>query len=479
MSLKKQALSGTFWTILQTFGSQGISFVVSVILARLLMPFEFGLIAMLGIFMGLGNALINGGLTQSLIRTQNADDEDYSTVFYFNLAGSFVVFGIIVTAAPYIAEFYKQELLTSIIRVYSLTFVINAFSTVQNTILTKEMDFKTQLLVSIPSLIIGSVIGISMALMGYGVWSLVWSAVFQSLANTIQLWYRSKWFPLWTFSKIKFKYHFHYGVKLMLSSILDIFFTNIYTIVIGKFFAPNLVGYYNRANSLQMLPVSNIGSIVTKVTYPLFASIQDDDSRLRSVYQRIMEMVIFLVAPTLVLMSVLAEPLFRFLFTEKWLPAVPYFQIICICGILYPIHSYNLQILYVKGRTDLFFKLEMIKKVLLVIVLVISFKYGIYGLLYGNVIHSVLCFFINTHYSGKFINYTAWQQIKGLIPILFVSGGIGGLVYFFDIYWMKDFLGDFWRLLWGSVVGLVLYLLVSFIFKISSLIELKNIIKKQ
>jgi teichuronic acid exporter len=479
MSLKEKALSGTFWTFLQMFSSQGIGFVVSVILARLLFPAEFGLIAMLGVFIGLGNALINSGLTQSLIRTQDADEEDFSTVFFFNLIGSILIYGIVFFAAPLIAAFYNQELLTSIIRVYSVTFIINAFSAIQTTRLNKKMDFKTQMKVSIPSLVIGSAVGVTMAFKGYGVWSLVWSAVIQTLAATVQLWYWSKWKPRWVFNWTKFNYHFHYGVKLMLSGILDIIFINAYTILIGKFFAPALVGFYNRANSLQMLPVGNVSSIITKVSFPLFSNIQNDDLRLKSVYQRIMQMVIFLVAPTLILMAVLAEPLFRFLFTERWLPAVPYFQILCFNGILFPIHSYNLQILNVKGRSDLFLKLEIMKKILGFIVLIISFQFGIYGLLYGSVISSVLCFFINTHYSGKFLNYSAWEQTKDLLPSIILSLIVGGVVYYIDNLSLSISLNDFIRLLIGSLIGIILFLTSAFLFQMSSFLELKKIILRK
>lgn len=477
MSLKKQALSGVFWSSIQLFGTQGIGFVVSIILARLLLPAEFGLIAMITIFIGLGNVLINGGLSYSLIRTENPDEEDFSTVFYFNLIGSIFIYAFIFLVAPQIAAFFNQELLTLIVRVYSITFIINSFSTIQTTRLTKIMDFKTQMIVSIPSLIISSVIGITMAYNGYGVWSLVWSSIVQSLAATIQLWYWSKWKPLWIFNFEKFKYHFHYGIKLMFSGILDIIFVNAYTIIIGKFFAPSQVGFYNRADSLQMFPVNSLSTLITRVSFPLFSSIQNDNLRLKSVYKRIMKMIIFMVVPILVFMAILAEPLFRFLFTEKWLPAVPYFQILCFNGILYPIHSYNLQILNVKGRSDLFLKLEVIKKILVVVVILISFNFGIYGLLYGSVFTSIVSFFINTHYSGKFLNYSAWEQTKDLLPIIMIGFTSGVIIYFFDQILVNYLFLDIGRLFFGVIVGLLLYGIVSYFFKISSLNELIIIIK--
>lgn len=479
MSLKKQALSGVFWSSLQLFGTQGIGLVVSIILARLLLPAEFGLIAMLGIFMGLAATLINSGLTTSLIRTENIDEEDYATVFYFNLMMSVFLYVLIVLAAPFIADFYKQPVLTAVVRVYSVIFIINALSAIQITRLNKLLDFKTQMKVSIPSLLIGCFVGVSMAYMGFGVWSLVWSNIIQATASVVQLAYYSHWKPLWVFNIQKFKYHFHYGMKLMFSGILDILFTNAYTIIIGKFFAPAQVGFYNRAENLQMFPVTIVNSIIGKVTFPLFATIQNDDTRLKDVYKRIMQMVLFVVTPTLILMAVVAEPLFRLVFTEKWLPAVPYFQILCFNGILYPIHSYNLQILNVKGRSDLFLKLEIVKKALVLLIILISFQYGIYGLLYGSVIGSVLCFFINTHYSGKFINYPAIEQIKDLLPIILVSLTTGAIVMFADKFLANADFVDFFRIVVGSVFGILLYLATAYVLKISSLSELITIVKKQ
>lgn len=436
------------------------------------MPAEFGLIAMLAIFISLSNALINSGLTQSLIRTENVNDEDFSTVFYFNLLGSFVVYGLIFLAAPFIAQFYKQPILTAVTRVYCLSFIINAFSTVQVTRLTKLLDFKTQMQVSIPSMIIGGIVGVVMALLGYGVWSIVWSGLAQSLAATVQLWFATQWKPLLVFNLNKFKYHFNYGVKLLFSGILDVLFTNAYTIIIGRFFAPAQVGYYNRADSLQMLPVHNIGSIVTKVSFPLFSSIQNDDIRLKSVYKRIMQLVVFLVSPILLLMAALAEPLFRFLFGETWLPAVPYFQIICFNGILYPIHAYNLQILNVKGRSDLFLKLEVLKKAIVIVVIALSFQFGIYGLLYGSVITSIFSFIINTHYSGKFLKYTALEQTKDLAPAIGLSIAVGMAVYAFDSALASIFYYDIIRLLCGGFLGGVLYFFIGYVTKMESIGEL-------
>lgn len=479
MSLKKQALSGFLWSALQIIGTQGLGLVFSLILARLLLPEEFGLIAMLGIFMGIGNTLISSGLTQSLIRTENLDEEDYATVFYFNLVGSILVYVIIFFAAPLIALFYNQPVLSLVVRLYSITFIINAFAAVQTTRLTKSLDFKTQMKVSIPSLILGSTVGVAMAYSGYGVWSLVWSAIVQALASTIQLWYWAKWKPIWAFNMQKFKYHFNYGVKLMFSGLLEIVFINAYVIVIGKYFAPAQVGYYSRANTLSMLPVGLINTVVTRVTFPLFSSIQNEEERLRNMYIKIMQMVIFLIAPILVVVAVLAEPLLRFLITDKWLPAVPYLQILCITAIMYPIHGYNLQILIVKGRSDLFLRLEILKKIMITLVIIASLQFGIYGLLWGGLILSFLGFWVNTHYSGKYLQYSAWQQTKDLLPMILLSAVAAALVFVVDFYLKSAGIPDLVRLIIGSSLGIASYIALTFIFKVPALQELRLIIKQK
>lgn len=456
MSLKNKALASTLWTALQQFGSQGIRFIVSIILARLLLPEEFGVIAMLSIFMGLGNALMNSGMTSSLVRAPEVDEEDYTTVFYFNLVVSVLVYLIMVMMAPYIAVFFKTPVLAQVIKVYCIGFVVNAFNMVQLARMTREMDFKTQFVVELPSILIGGIAGVAMAYYGLGVWSLVYSILLQNSLKSLQIWFWSSWRPKLAFSQEKFKLHFNYGYKLLFSGIIDTLYNNVYTIVIAKFFPLKEVGYYQRADSLKQLPVSNIGGILNRVTFPLFASIQEDKSRLKSVYRQIMRLVIYAVTPILCIAAGLGEPLFRFLLTDKWLPAVPYFQILCLSGILYPLHAYNLNILTVKGRTDLFLRLEVIKKAMAIIILVVSFRWGIYGLLYGSVLASVLSFFVNTYYSGSFIGYGLVEQLKSISPII-VLGMLTGIgVYFLDVSFFAP-LSLFLRLVLGTLIGLAVF----------------------
>jgi O-antigen/teichoic acid export membrane protein len=479
MSLKKQALSGVFWTGIEQVGTQLINFIVSVILARLLLPEDFGLIGMIAIFMGIGGVLVNSGLTSSLIRSSNLTQEDYSTVFVFNMLGSFVVYIIIYFSAPYIAVFYNQEILIGLIRWYSLSIIIQAFSTVQQTRLTKKLDFKTQTFVFLPALFLGGIIGVLLALKEYGVWSLVVMSLVQTTVKTILLWYRSKWTPDLKFSDKAFKKHFNFGYKLTLSGLLEIVFSNIYNIIIGKFYSVAQVGYYQRANSLQLLPATSVSSVISKVSYPLFSQIKDDNIRFKRVFRKILKLMIFIIAPILLVLAVLAEPLFRFLFTEKWLPAVPYFQILVVTGILYPLHAYNLNIINVKGRSDLFLRLEIIKKVLFISVIMVAFKFGLYGLLYSSVLFSIIAFFINTYYSGRFINYSTLEQIKDIYPIILLSLLTGFIVYILDRFILFDICCDFARLALGAILAVIVYVFTAYFFKFESLTEINILIKNK
>lgn len=478
MSLRKQATSGLVWTFAQQFGNQIIGFGVSLVLARILLPEEFGLIGMISIFIGIGNTLLNSGLTQSLIRSKELDQEDYSTVFYFNLVASIFMYGLVFILSPYIADFYERDILEGIVKLYSLTFIISAFSAVQLSRLTKNMDFKTQTLIAIPSTIVGGIVGIVMAYKGYGVWSLVWSHLVTASGSSIQLWIYSKWTPGFIFNIAKFKDHFGFGYKLTLSGLLDTIFKNIYLIVIGKYFSAAQVGFYTRAETMKQLPVTNLSNALNKVTYPMFAEIQDDNVRLKRVYKQLMQMVVFVIAPTLIFLAVLAEPTFRFLFTEKWLPAVPYFQILCATGILYPIHAYNLNVLKVKGRSDLFLRLAIFKKIAIVIIIAMVLPFGIYALLYGRVFLSIFNFFINSYYSGRFIKYTSTQQIKDILPILFIAIISGTCVYGVDIVLKSYNQFDIIRISAGALLGIISYAGISYFIKLEVYFHIMKLIKR-
>lgn len=475
-SLKAQAVSGLLWSYSQQFGMQAIQFGVSIILARLISPEEFGLLGMIAIFISLGSILFDGGLTSSLIRTQNVSNLDYSTVFIFNVVASFLIYGVVFISAPFISVFFEQPILKLILRVYSLTFIISSFASVQNTKLTKELKFKILAFSALPGIILGSLIGIFLAYKEFGVWALVYSFLVQSVTTTICLWWISKWKPSLQFSRVKFKEHFFFGSKFTVSGILDVSFTNIHQFLIGKIYAPAQVGFYTRANSLMMLPDGNISTALNKMVFPLFSNLQADLQRLRGLYKRIRLAVIFVVSPIIVLMGILVKPLIFFLFGERWLPVVSIFQIIAFTGILYPLHLYNLLILQIRGKSGLLLKLEIAKKILVVIVIGVTITAGFNALLWGLVIFSSLPIIINTHYAGRELNYSGLEQLKGLFPILLLSAVMGLIVLILQHFIT---LNNFLSLLICSGLGITIYLSINKLFNFQSMIEFINIIKRK
>lgn len=480
MNIKQQTIHGTLWALSQQFGAQLINFIVQLVLARVLLPAEFGLIAMLTVFIGIGNSLMDSGLTSSLIRTTDANQKDYSTIFFVNLLGSVCVYLILFFSAPLIASFYKQEILTTIIRVYTLSFVIQAFIGVQNARLVKEMKFKTQMAMQIPSVIIGGCAGIVLAYLKYGVWSLVWMNLIQSFLFAIQHWIRSGWYPDFIIDKERLKHHFQFGYKLTISGILNVIFNNAYNLVIGKYFSAIQLGFYNRADAIRSFPVYNISAALNKITYPVFAKMQADNNALKSVYKRITLQVIFWITPLMILLIITAEPLFRFLLTEKWLPSVPYFQLLCIVSILYPLQVYNLNILNVKGRSDLFLRLEIIKKVIIAVGILCSLPFGIYGLLYFQIIFSFIAFYINAYFTGRMINYPIKEQLLDILPSILLAIVVGGVSWLFDYFQSKIFNAvDIFRVISSGLCYFILYVGTSFLLRMPAIIDFRNLILKK
>jgi len=435
------------------------------------------LIAMLMVFVSIGQSLMDGGMTSSLIRMKDPKQVDFSTVFVTNFGMSIIIYALVFTAAPFIADFYGQELLKNILRVFALTFVIRSLVAVHVAKLTKEMNFKTQMKLQIPSTIIGAIVGVVMAYAGYGVWSLVWLNLVQTIVFTVQNWIFIKWRPSLVFNKRRFKYHFNFGYKLTLSSLLDTIYNDAYRIVIGKFFSPAQVGYFNQAESMRLFPVQQLGTVMGKVTYPLFSNIEGDD-KLRSAYKTTMRLVLFVVIPVMLVLILVAKEGFLFLFGEKWLPAVPYFQILAIASIIRPISSYNLNILKVKGRSDLFLKVEVIKKIIGVIAIAIGLPFGVMGLVISLTGVSFLFTIINMLYCGNLIAYPLWTQIRDISKLFIIGILTFAISYLTYIYLLKDLETN---LLIIGAVGLVfamLYLLLIYFFERGLISQLKIIIKK-
>lgn len=443
MSLKRQAISGVKWNFIQQLSVQIINFAVQVILARLLMPEMFGLIAMIIVFISIGQSLMDSGMTSSLIRTKAPSQIDYSTVFITNMIMSLLVYALIFFLAPYISTFYNQAILTDLVRLFALTFIVNAFVAVHIAKLTKEMNFKLQMQLQIPSTIISGIIGVVLAYMGYGVWSLVWLNVVRSILFAVQTWLFIDWKPSLIFNKEVFKHHFVFGYKLTLSGLINTIYNDSYRIVIGKAFSPTTVGYFNHAETMRLFPVNQISSVLGKVTYPLFSNISNDED-LKKAYAMTMKLILLITTPVMLSLILVAEEGFRFVFGEKWLQSVWYFQVLALASIVRPISTYNLNILMVKGRSDLFLKLEVIKKVIGILFLIIGFRFGIEGLVISLTTYSFISCFINMYISGKFISFSILQQISDT-KHFYITGGLMFMIMFiiknyFDTYIYNDFL---------------------------------------
>ena len=477
MDLKNKTISSAIWSFVQQFGVQSISFVVQIILARLLLPEDFGLIAMIQIFISIGKTLMDAGMTSSLIRDSNVGDKDYSTVFFINLFTSIFIYLVLFLLAPSISNFFEQPLLTLIIRVYTITFILQSIVAVQVTKLTKELNFKLQMHIQIPSTLIGGISGIIMANLGFGVWSIVWMNIISKTVFMLSVWFKTEWRPKFILDNSILKHHFNFGYKLTLSGLITNVYLNSYKIIVGKFFSLSQLGFYNQADMLRMFPVANLTATLQKVTYPMFSLIQNDDNRLKKVFRDITSLVFFIICPIMLYLAIIAEPLFRLVLGENWLPAVPFFQILAISSFVYPLSIYNLNIILVKGRTDLHLKMELIKKISSIFFLFLIYPFGIWGVIYAQSISMFIHFSVNAYYCGKLLNFPIYRQISDLIPTFFINSFIALLLYSFNLFSTYHF-GDFLLIMINLIFYFSLYYLISKLLSLKDLNELESLIKK-
>ena len=468
-TLKQKTTKGLFWSSVERFSNQGVQFVFSIILARLLSPSDYGIIAMVTIFFAVAQSFVDSGFSNALIRKTDRVEEDLSTCFYFNIGVGIIAYIVLFLIAPLVASFYNQPILSPIIRITGLGVVLNSLCVVQQALFTIKIDFKSQAKVTLSATIISGVVGVVLAYQGYGVWALVWKGVVLSLVRMGLLWLMSKWRPTTGFSKSSFNYLFGYGSKLLASGLLDTIYNNIYPIVIGKFYTPVQLGNYSRALSFAQLPSSNITSILQRVTFPVLSTIQDDIPRLQANYRRLLKLSAFIVFPLMTGLAAVAFPMIRIILTPKWEGCSLYLQIICFALMLYPIHAINLNLLQVKGRSDLFLRLEVIKKIVGVCIMCITIPLGITAMCIGMVASSLIALFINTFYTGKLIDIGYLKQMRDLLPIFINSLLMGGVVFIT----IQFIMNDFFKLMVGGIIGGLYYLLSSYIFTRDEAAELK------
>ena len=429
-SLKSKTLKGVAWSGIDNVAQYTVSFVVSIILARLLSPDDYGLLGIIAIFTAISTALVNGGFTNALIRKKECTESDYSTAFLVNMFMSILLYIIIFICSPLIAIFFERDELVLLTQISSIGIIIGALSLVQQTRLTKKIDFKTQTKITLIVSIMSGLVGIGMAFLGFGVWSLVIQGLLAQLLRTALLWHFTRWMPSMKLSIDSFKELFGFGWKIMVSGLLDTVWKEMNQVVVGKFYNSASLGQYTRANQFSQLFSSNLTGVIQRVTFPVLSDIQDDKVRMVSAYRHIIKTTMFFSSISMFSLGAVAEPLLYCLIGPKWHDAATYLPLICLAGSLYPLHSINLNMLQVQGRSDLFLGLEITKKIIAIGPLMIGAFCGIIPMLWTCVLVGILSFFLNSYYSGKLLDYSSWRQIMDVLPSYGVASAAALIMYF-------------------------------------------------
>ncbi|MBH0057941.1 lipopolysaccharide biosynthesis protein [Pseudoalteromonas sp. SWXJZ94C] len=433
----KSTTSGLKWSAIERLVTQAIQLIVMLYLARLLGPQAFGLVGMLAVFIALSQVFVDSGFSSALIRNTERTETDYSTAFYFNIGIGVICYGALFILAPYIALFFEQPQLESLLRVLGVVVIVNSFSIIQRTKLTINMDFKTQAKASLLSVFISCGFAIWLAELNYGVWALVGQTVMQAVCNALLLNFFCKWLPTTGFSKKSFSYLFGFGSKLLVAGLLDTFFKNIYQVVIGKQFSSGQVGLFTQANQLASVPAMTLTTVIQRVTYPMLSNIQKDIDKFEQAYLLTLRLAAAIVFPLMAGLGIIATPLITLVLGEEWLPAAELLTILAFAFMLYPVHAINLNLLNVKGRSDIFLKLEIIKKSLIVCMLLITIPLGIKAMCIGLVVQGYIAFFINSFYTGKFSRLKIARQVKVLAPIWLGAMSCSAVTYYLVTFFIS------------------------------------------
>ena len=473
MTLKQKTVSGLLWSFIDNFTNLGAQFVVGIILARILSPREFGLIGMLTIFIAISQSFIDSGFSNALIRKKDCTQTDYSTIFFFNLGVSILCYILLFIFSGAISSFFVEPQLKSLVQVLGLGLILNSFGIIQRTILTKTINFKLQTKVSFIASLVSGVIAITMALKGFGVWSLVALTLSRYALTSTFLWVYTKWKPTFIFCKKSFKELFGFGSKLLLSGLIDTAYRNIYYLVIGKYFSAVDLGFYTRADQFQSLPSSNLQGIIGRVSYPMLSSIQDDIPRLREAYIKIIRSTMLITFILMLGMAAVSRPMILTLIGDKWKPSIIYLQMLCFVGMFYPLHALNLNMLQVLGRSDLFLKLEIIKKILAIPIILIAVFVGIKAMIMGMMILTLIAYYLNSYWSGKMIGYSFIQQVKDIMPSFALAICINAVVFSLNFWGV----GSPLILLIAQIsAGTLLTILICEGIKFKDYIYIKNIV---
>ena len=472
-SLKQQAISGVLWSALQKFGTMGVALISNFVLARLLSPDDYGCIGILAIFIIVANTFVVGGFAGALVQKKEPTDEDYSTVFFWNVVVAILLYVGLYFSAKYIAGFYKISLLQPVLQVQGAVLVINALSVVQLNKLRKELNFKSMSVVQLVATVVSVIVAVAMACYGYGVWSLVAQQLAASFVTTALLWYVSPWRPVLCFSLKSFKALFAYGAFLLFSDLLNSICENIQGLIIGRRYSVADMGFYSQARKMEEVPTITISHVVATVTFPVFAKLQNDKERLYWAVRRSLRLMNFVNFPLMILLMVVAEPLFIILFSEKWIDSVPYFRILCVAGLVNCLQSVNYQVTAAVGRSKALFKWNIVKRVVGLLLLFAGMYRGVEGVLWAVVAGFYFTFFVNALVASASTGYSLWEQVKDFLPFLFLSL-VAAL--FASLLLLVCSSSHMLQLLLPSVVYAVVYLFVAKIIKLPELYEIMKIV---
>lgn len=473
-NLRQKTLSGLFWSLFAGVGNQVVAFLPTILLARLLTLAEFGLIGMLAVFIAIAGTFLDSGFSVALIQKKDATYVDECSMFYFNLLVGALLTLALFLAAPLIAAFYNQPILTGLTRVLALCILIKAFDLIQTTRLTRNLDFKTQFKATLLGTGVAGVIGVVAAYLGAGVWSLAIQAVANDIFSTMALWVLCDWRPALIFSSKSLREMFGFGSRMLSASLIATFFDNLYQTFIGKVFSAADLGLYTRANSMQRLVITTTSNTVGQVMFPSLASVQDDPARLKRGYRKSIMLTTFIHFPLMVGLCVVARPLITLLFSAQWEGSVIFFQLMCLSGLLYPLQVINLDILKVKGRSDLFLNLQVIRRILIIANIVIAYRWGISAILLGQIGLSCIAYLLNSFYSEKLIAYPMKTQVLDVLPALLFSGLMGGGMLLAGLALGST--SDILRLSVQTGVGVSIYLALNWLRKSESLFEIAGIV---
>ncbi|MDV5390973.1 lipopolysaccharide biosynthesis protein [Shewanella xiamenensis] len=472
--LASKTKKGLQWSALERFLTQGIQLAITLYLARLLGPTAFGLVGMLAVFIAIANVFVDSGFTSALIRKTDRTESDLVTAFYYNIAMAGLCYFALYISAPLVANFYQQAELQTLLRILGLVVLINAFTLIPRVKLNVVMDFKTQAKISVLSVLISGSTAIILATNGYGVWALVTQTLLNASCATFLFNLFAPWLPRGRITKQAFNYLFGYGSKLLLSGLLDVIYNNLYQIIIGKKFSPAVVGQFTQANQLASVPASTLTGIIQRVTFPLFSQLQDDPDKMANAYRQTLKLSALVIFPLIVALGLIAKPLFTSLLGEQWQGAAALLSVLCLGYMLYPIHSINLNLLQVTGRSDLFLKLEVMKKVIGVTVLLLSIPYGVLAMCLGFTLTSYLALLLNTYYTAKLTHLSQWQQCKDILPIWLAVIFAAAVGYGAGLYFLQSWL----QIAVNLSVALLMYGMYLVLAQKPLLLQLRSILRR-